>query len=449
MNGKLDRYIDRQVPRYTSYPTAPHFHSGVTASDYRAWLDALPADTTYSLYFHVPFCASMCWYCGCHTRVVNQYDPVNRYAQSLRDEIRMVAQRLGERPAVTGLHFGGGTPTMLSGNDFAAIVADTRQVFEISQDADFAVEMDPRTVDQKLVDSLARAGVNRASLGVQDFDPTVQKTINRVQPFEMTAEVVSILQSANIDRINFDLMYGLPHQDIGRVVDSVDRAVSLAPNRIALFGYAHVPWMKRHQKLIPEDALPDGPARRDQFAAAAERLADNGYVRIGLDHFARPDDSLARAYVNGSLRRNFQGYTVDPADALLGFGASSIGSLPQGYVQNEANIATYQKTIAAGDLPIVRGFELSRDDHVRRDVIERLMCDGKIDLSDWIARHHLPEDYFEDSLDSLTPLATDGLISLSGGRIAVADEGQDLVRIVCAAFDSYLSTGTARHSRAV
>lgn len=449
MKDERLRQYDRPVPRYTSYPTAPHFHAGIGPETYAGWLAAVPADRPVSLYFHVPFCARLCWYCGCHTTIVNHDRPVQEYADLLRAEMARVTDTLPARLAVGHVHFGGGTPTMLSADDFAAIMAAVRDRFVLAPNAEIAVEIDPRTFDDDRAAALADAGVNRASLGVQDFDPTVQKAVNRVQSFELTAGVVDALRARGIAAVNLDLMYGLPHQTVEGIVRTVERAVALVPDRLAVFGYAHVPWLKSHQRLIDEAALPDGPARLAMAQAIAERLVHHGYRRIGLDHFARAEDSLARALDAGRLRRNFQGYTTDPTDVLIGFGASAIGALPQGYVQNTVSVRTYRETLAAGRLPTVKGIALDNDDRRRRAVIERLMCDLAVDLG-WVEFAFGPDpEGFASELAALAPLVDTGLVAIDCRCVRVMESGRPLVRTVCAIFDRYLSAGRARHSRAV
>jgi len=444
----LQRY-DTPVPRYTSYPTAPHFHAGVDAEVYGDWLAAIPRDERMSLYLHVPFCTRMCWYCGCHTKVVRQYAPVGDYARVLEREAGLVAGAIPKGPQVTHVHWGGGTPTMLSSEDFTALMSALRERFAFAARAEVAVEIDPRTLTEGKAIALARAGVTRASLGVQDFNDIVQRAINRIQPFEMSAEVVAWLRGAGISAINFDLMYGLPHQTVELVVQTVDQAVRLEPDRLALFGYAHVPWMKTHQRMIDEATLPGAAERLRQAEAAAERLAEHGYRRIGLDHFARADDTLARALDDGRLRRNFQGYTDDQAAVLLGFGASAIGSLPQGYVQNAVPFGAYAEAIESGQLATSRGVGIDADDRLRRAVIERLMCDLSVDLSALGADLEAPPDAFAEELSALAPMVRDGLVAVEGSRVHITGAGQPLMRSVCAVFDRYLATGKGRHSRAV
>lgn len=450
-NKPLERY-DAPVPRYTSYPTAPHFQDGVTAETYADWLTGISSGETLSLYFHVPFCAAMCWYCGCHTKVVNRYEPIGDYAKLLRQEVALAADGIPDGPktgpSVVHVHWGGGTPTMLSADDFSILMDTVRAHFTFADHAEVAVEIDPRTLTQEMATALAGAGVNRASLGVQDFNTHVQEAINRVQPFEVTEQAINWLHDAGINAINFDLMYGLPGQTLDDVARSVDLAHTLSPDRLALFGYAHVPWMKTHMKMIDEGALPNGQERIAQVQKAAERLVEMGYRAIGLDHFAKADDALSVALEEGSLRRNFQGYTTDEGQTLIGFGASAIGSLPQGYVQNDTSSRGYRRSIEAGTLPIVRGIELTDDDKLRRAVIEKLMCGLEADLGALSAEHG-QEEAFAPELDALEPMVADGLITVTGKRIHITETGRPLMRTVAAVFDRYLETGIAKHSRAV
>jgi len=444
----LERY-DRRVPRYTSYPTAPHFHAGITADTYLRWLAAIGDEMPLSLYFHVPFCHEMCWYCGCHTKIVRRYEPVGGYAATLAEEVRLVGSAIKADPPVTHMHWGGGTPTILSVVDFAAIMDTIRSRFSVAPEAEIAVEMDPRTVTQEMIAGLAGAGVNRASLGVQDFTERVQTAINRIQPYEMTARVVGWLRDAGIAGINFDLMYGLPHQTVEDVRRSADLTAELGPERVAVFGYAHVPWMKTHQRMIAEDALPDGRERFEQAEAAAARLVENGYRRIGLDHFALPGDPMAKAQDKGRLHRNFQGYTTDLAQALIGFGASSIGALPQGYVQNAVPLRAWADAVRHGRPAVDKGVALSDEDRLRRDVIERLMCDLRVDLAAVGRPYGKTARHFAAELDALKPMAADGLVTIDGDLIEITELGHPLMRTVCAIFDTYLASGAGRHSRAV
>ncbi|OAF18894.1 oxygen-independent coproporphyrinogen III oxidase [Bradyrhizobium neotropicale] len=442
-------YGEERLPRYTSYPTAPHFSRAIGPDTYAAWLAEIPTNASASLYLHVPFCREMCWYCGCHTQIVRRDGLIAAYQRTLRSEIELVAATVGRRIKIEHIHFGGGTPTIMKPEAFAELMATMRRAFFVLPSAEIAVEIDPRTLTADMVEALRLSGVNRASLGVQSFDPVVQRAINRVQSFEQTASVVDMLRRAGIKGINFDLIYGLPHQTIASCLDTVRRALTLAPERFSVFGYAHVPDFKKHQRMIKESALPDGPARHDQACAIANALKEAGYVQIGLDHFAKADDSMAVAFREGTLRRNFQGYTTDSSELLLGFGASAIGHLPQGYVQNEVQIGAYSQSVVAGRFATARGYGLTDDDRLRADIIERIMCEFSADLGAICARHGTAPEAMLKSAPRLKELVSDGVVSLDGDRLAVASDARFLVRSVAAAFDAHLDAAKQLHSRAV
>jgi oxygen-independent coproporphyrinogen-3 oxidase len=451
MRPDLAAKYDLRVPRYTSYPTAPHFHPGVTAETYGGWLGGIDPKLELSLYLHIAFCAEMCWFCGCHTKITKRYAPVAAYMDALWREVELVAERLPTRMTARHIHFGGGSPTILSSEDFVRTIDLLKSRFILKPDAEVAVELDPRTADEAYVQAMAGAGVTRASIGVQDLDDKVQQAINRIQPYEVTERVVEWLGKHGVPEVNIDLIYGLPHQTLDGLLATIDKAVKgFTPKRVALFGYAHVPWMKKHQRLIPEESLPDTETRWQQYEQGCRLLTETlGYVQIGLDHFAAPDDEMAIALKNKRLHRNFQGYTTDSASTLIGFGASGIGSLPQGYVVNDGEVHAYQRAIAEGRLATARGVAVSPDDILRREIIERLMCDLEIDLDVVAGRHGADGGLFAAELDSLAPLQADGLVKISGHRIHVTEEGRTLVRAVCAAFDRYIKAGEQRHSKAV
>jgi len=444
----LSRY-DQRVPRYTSYPTAPHFHPGVQEATYRRWLAELDPSVPLSLYVHVPFCDSLCWFCGCHTKIVRRYAPVATYLELLLSEIGLVADALSGRRRVCHLHLGGGTPTMLAAADLERLFAVLRGTFDLDTDADIAVEIDPRALTHDSVAALGRVGVNRASLGLQDLDPRVQKAVNRVQSLAETQDIATALRRAGVGSLNIDLMYGLPHQTIAGMQATIDAVMGLAPERVCLFGYAHVPWMKKHQRLIDETALPGPEDRFAQYMAAAERLQQAGYVWIGLDHFALPDDPLAVALRERRLHRNFQGYTTDEASARLGFGPSAIGGLPQGFVQNATAMPAYRTAIEAGQLPVQRGLALSDDDRLQSAVIEQLMCYLEVDLGAMCRRFGCNTDVFDDAVEGLAEPVADGLVTVEDGMIRVSPRGRPFVRAICAQFDAYLAPGTQQHARAV
>jgi len=445
----LLQFSDRRIPRYTSYPTAVQFVAEVERSTYAEWLAALPADVSVSIYLHVPFCTELCLYCGCHTTVVRKYSPVAAYVDLLEREIALVGRHLGDRRPVAHVHWGGGTPSMLLPGDFARLTEALRQTFSIAGDCEIAIEIDPRTLTHEIVCALKDGGVTRASLGVQDFDLRVQQAVGRVQSFEQTARAADWLRNAGIANINLDLMYGLPYQTVDTVAATARYCLALAADRVALFGYAHVPWMKRHQKLLPEEALPGALERFAQSQAASAVLKQAGFRPIGLDHFARPDDLLARRQREKRLHRNFQGYTTDEAAALIGFGTSAIGMLPQGYVQNASSTAAYRDAIQGGYLATVRGRALTEEDRLRRDIIEQLMCNLEVDLAGMVAARNRSLNDFATELFEIDALAERGLVHRADGTISVTEDARPLVRTICAVFDAYLSNQETRYSRAV
>jgi oxygen-independent coproporphyrinogen-3 oxidase len=445
------RYASRPAPRYTSYPTAPHFNDGVTERTVCGWLGDLPAEQPVSLYLHVPFCHQICWYCGCNKKLASRYGPVGEYLSTMLAEIDLAAAAAPKGLRATHVHWGGGTPTTAAPDDLRRTMEALRARFTIDADAELAIEIDPRTFPAETARALGAEGFTRASFGVQEFDPKVQAAINRVQPFDMVARVVGELRDNGVEAVNFDLMYGLPHQTVDALTRSVEQCVTLRPDRIALFGYAHVPWFASNQKKIPDDALPGPEDRLAQEDAAARLLVAHGYQRIGLDHFALPEDPLAVAAREGRLRRNFQGYTDDDADTLIGFGASSISSYPKGYAQNFTETGAWARAIGEGRLPIAKGRALFSDDRMRRELINRLMCDLRADTAAIAASHGETPDIFAEALASLAPMAADGLVALDGPRVAVTEAGRPALRAVAAAFDAYLGAQNfqIRHSSAV
>jgi oxygen-independent coproporphyrinogen-3 oxidase len=443
------KYATRSVPRYTSYPTAPHFDAGVTPQIYGGWLAELDAAEPVSVYLHVPYCRTICHYCGCHTKGARKDDPVIDYAEGLVAEIGLVGEAIGRRLPVSHIHWGGGTPSLLPTESFRAVVKALRATFDILPTVEHAIELDPRTVRDDLAALLAESGVTRASLGVQDFDPTVQKAIGRIQPIETVETAVAALRGAGITAINFDLMYGLPHQTPETIRRTIELTHAFAPSRIALLGYAHVPWFKKHQRLIDEAVLPGANARFELEQTARAALADYGYEPIGLDHFALATDEMAVKAKSGELHRNFQGYTTDDAETLIGLGCSSIGKMRQGFAQNDPDIGRWRKAVDAGRLPIAKGRALDDDDRLRADIIEKVMCDYAVDLDAVCAAHGTTTAAVEDAFERLTEPARDGLVVVEGAKIRVTEAGRPLVRIVAAAFDVYLARATARHSVAV
>ncbi|GAA2838995.1 anaerobic coproporphyrinogen III oxidase [Aminobacter aminovorans] len=437
------------VPRYTSYPTAPHFNAAVSSTTYGGWLRALPKGANASLYIHIPYCDRLCWFCACHTRQTRRYDPVERYLKALEREIDTVAALCGSRLNIRSLHLGGGSPTMLTPKDMMALGGRLRAKFAFAGDAEISVEIDPNDMDEARFDALAAIGLTRASLGVQDFDERVQKTINREQSFEQTKAVVDAVRARGVRSVNLDMLYGLPHQTLDSIAATTEKLLSLRPDRIALFGYAHVPWLKKHQTMIDDTLLPDTAARLEQSELAMRLILAAGYEAVGMDHFALPEDSLAVAARVGTLRRNFQGYTTDQADALIGLGASSIGLLPHGYVQNMPATGEYERRVLAGGLATVRGFALSNADRMRAWVIERLMCDFSFSRCELLNRFGAGARSLIAEAELLAANDRDGVFVRAGNRFVVTERGKPFVRSIAAAFDAYLGQGTARHSVAV
>jgi len=451
-DAELVARYDGRVPRYTSYPTAPHFSAAVSAETYAAWLGALPAGAPLSLYLHVPFCDRLCLYCGCNTGVVRHEAPRRAYAAMLQRELRLVAACIGRRAEVGHVHWGGGTPTTLPADCLNDIMALIGALFSLRPDAEVAIELDPTALPPDRLDALARMGITRASLGVQDLDPTVQAAIGRMQSYEATEVCARSLQAMGVGSLNLDLIYGLPHQTEESVTRTARRALGLDADRVAVFGYAHVPWMKRHQALIPDDTLP-GPEARFAQRRAIERVLteEGGYIAVGLDHYARPGDALAEAVETRRLRRSFQGYTTDAAPALIGIGASAIGCLPQGYVQNASSVPTYSAAIGNDGLATARGASLTSDDRLRRDVIERIMCDLGADLGALATAHGADPLPLVDAAAGLGRFEEDGLVRWDGRRVEVTEAGRPFVRNVASLFDAYLTRDQTarRHARAV
>jgi len=435
----------QSVPRYTSYPTASHFTGAVDAQIYASWLCEIPQTATLSLYVHVPFCRQLCLYCGCHTKVVRRREPVDAYARRLKTEIVQVAAQLGHHP-IKHLHWGGGTPSLLGAARLTELAELIARSFDGMAFEEHAIELD-RQVTPDLVNVLRAIGINRASLGVQDFSPAVQQAIGRIQPYEVVATAASQLRDGGIVHLNLDLMYGLPEQTPAEIAECVALAHSLRPQRIALFGYAHVPWLRPHQRRLDGSTMAGPVERLAQAEAAHGSLTGLGYEPVGLDHFSLPNDDLAVAARAGRLHRNFQGYTTDCADALIGFGASAIGRLPQGYVQNAVDIGGYAGALDSGRLATTRSVALSSDDRLRAQVIERLMCDLEVDLSA-VARHHKVTSDFAAERSSLAPLVRRGIVEIDNARLLVTPRGRPFLRLIASVFDTYLGPGH-RHAQAV
>ena len=376
LSSRLRRYglFNAKVPRFTSYPPANRFSDAVTGETVESWLSTVPSGADVSLYVHVPFCRRLCWFCACRTQGTKTDGPLARYVETLLAEIAMVRAQLPEDIRVARLHLGGGTPTILSPALMDRLLGALDDAFGLGARDEFSVEIDPVEIDAPRLEVLARHGLNRASLGVQDFDPKVQEAIGRVQSVEETRAAVDMLRDLGVTDLNFDLLYGLPFQTEASLDRTLDQVLDIGPGRLALYGYAHVPWMSKRQMVIPVDALPAPETRHALFEQARMRLLGAGHVQIGIDHFARPDDGLARALVERRLARNFQGYTEDRVPWLIGLGASAISRYPQGYAQNQPATALYQAAIASGRSAAQRGIALSAEDAMRAEAIGQLMC---------------------------------------------------------------------------
>ena len=449
LGDNIKSYMQRSVPRYTSYPTAPHFSNNIGPEIYRDWLANLPKAEPVSLYLHVPFCRQLCWYCGCNMKLATREAPIASYAATLRQEISLVSDALPERKTISHLHWGGGTPTSLLPDDFEATMETVLEKFDVADDAELALESDPRTLTSNMISLAGRLGFTRASFGVQEFDPIVQAAINRIQPPEMVRECVEEFRAAGVSGINFDLIYGLPLQTTETLLKTIDVCIDMRPNRIALFGYAHVPWLAKRQRLIDEAALPDADERLEQVQASSQALLEAGYVAIGLDHFALPNDPMAQMARAGTLRRNFQGYTTDQADAMLGVGSTSIGRTPNGYVQNISETGAWARAIENGQLPIAKGYAFGGQDRMRSYVIEKLMCQSSVNLTDAGRRFGFHGEWYAEHLRDIQILADDGVVQFENGELTLTEAGRLLVRVVASIFDQYLPASSARHAVSV
>jgi oxygen-independent coproporphyrinogen-3 oxidase len=443
----IARY-DVNAPRYTSYPTAAQFTAAVGPTDRMRWLSALP-DEPVSLYMHIPFCKRLCWYCGCNTRAMNRPALISTYVDQLLIEAERVSAAAGRRLSIRFLHLGGGTPNMLAPSDLERLMEGLSAIFDLAGVDEIAAELDPEVLTPDWIAAAGRIGLTRASLGVQDLSPRVQAAVNRPESFETIRAVAEGLRQAGVRSLNLDLMYGLPLQTVDDVLATLDQVITLRPDRIALFGYAHVPWMKPHQKLIHTADLPGPRTRFVQSRAAEQFLAANGWRTIGLDHFALPHDALAMAAADGSLRRNFQGYTTDQAQSLIGLGVSAISRFRQGYVQNPSQERDWRAAVDAGGLPAARGVVMTGDDAFLAAIIERLMCDAVVDVAHVAARCGADVRDTAFAWPTLDRLETDGLIIQDGATVRLTDVGRPFARIVSMAWDPTASPAQGRHARAV
>ncbi|QCE35412.1 oxygen-independent coproporphyrinogen III oxidase [Acetobacteraceae bacterium] len=435
------------IPRYTSYPTAAQFVPVGERNHIEAWIEALPKDEPLSLYFHVPFCDELCSFCACNTSVVRHAETREAYANLLVEELGRVASLAGKGHIVTHLHWGGGTPTTLSKESLALVMEKVSQHFKIAEDAEISIELDPRNIPEGCATYLKESGFNRVSLGVQDIDPSVQQACGRIQSQKQTNDCVSQMREAGIKSINIDLIYGLPRQTTESVTHTAQVIAKLKPERLAVFGYAHVPWKQKRQQLLPEKELPGLLERLRQRQAIDKTLRDAGYIAVGLDHYVRKEDTMAKAAEAGTLRRNFQGYTTDNSGVLIGMGASAISEFPSGLSQNAPTAAAYKKAMANSGLPAYRDVSRKGEDLLRARIIERLMCDLAVNL-DMFDKTKT----FAQELQKLEPMVRDDLVTIDGRSISVLEKGRPFIRNVAAVFDTYLQAekeeGAPRYSSA-
>ncbi|MEQ8899155.1 MAG: oxygen-independent coproporphyrinogen III oxidase [Roseovarius sp.] len=444
--GRLGLF-DAKVPRYTSYPTAPHFGRDVGSDQFASWIGAIAPGAKISLYVHVPFCRRLCWFCACRTQGTQTDKPVAAYLETLKSELRLLAAHLPQGVTLSRLHWGGGTPTLLSPQMMEDLAGAIREVTPFSDQTEFSVEIDPNEIDAARLDALARAGMTRASIGVQDFDPDIQATIGRMQSYDITRDAVEEIRARGVTSLNADILYGLPHQSRERITESVQKLLSLTPDRVALYGYAHVPWMAKRQQMIPSDALPTPAERLDLFETARRLFLWDHYDEIGIDHFATKSDGLSIARKTGRLRRNFQGYTDDTAEVLIGVGASSISRFPQGYAQNAPATGAHTAAIREGRFSTARGHTFTPEDRMRGRMIEQLMCEFRIDTAEIRSRFGISAPALSAMLDRINR-DFDGLLRVGPDGLSIPQEARPLTRMVARSLDTY-ELDKAGHSSAI
>ncbi|MEW2912801.1 oxygen-independent coproporphyrinogen III oxidase [Leisingera sp. JC11] len=439
--------FDAKVPRYTSYPTAPHFGKNTDSAQFSSWVSRIAPGSSISLYVHVPFCRRLCWFCACRTQGTHSDAPVEAYVQVLKAEIALLKAQLPADITLSRLHWGGGTPTLLSAELIRDLAGAVTEAIPLAPRAEFSVEIDPNEIGDRRLDALAEAGMNRASVGVQDFDSTIQQAIGRIQSFEATRAAIEQLRNHGITSLNADILFGLPHQTPAIMTESVQKLLSLTPDRVAVYGYAHVPWMAGRQSMIRSDALPTPESRLELFETARQLFLWDGYREIGIDHFARPHDGLAVAQQTGRLRRNFQGYTDDPAEVLIGIGASAISRFPQGYAQNAPATSAYVRAIRGGQFATARGHAFAGEDLLRARLIEALMCDFRICREEILSRFAVAEADL-DQMFAEADAAFPGMLKVSAKGLQIRDEARPLTRMIARSFDAY-DLSTAGHSTAI
>jgi oxygen-independent coproporphyrinogen III oxidase len=455
INLDLIKKYDRPGPRYTSYPTAPQFNSSFTPEDYKKEILRTNNETDppdLSLYFHIPFCDTLCYFCGCNMIITRNRNRIEEYIDYLKKEIELFHPLIKNDRRVVQLHWGGGTPTYLNPDEITRLISFINNNFQFHPDAEEGCEIDPRGLTKEHLEALRKGGFNRISMGVQDFNEKVQAAVNRIQPEEMTIQVVDWICELGFQSINLDLIYGLPFQSAKSFEKTVDKIIDISPDRIAVFNYAHVPWMKKHMELIKPEDLPSPEEKLEMLKMTSLRLTGAGYVFIGMDHFAKPDDELAIALNEKKLYRNFQGYSTHAGADLYGFGITSISQIGRTYSQNHKKEKQYFDSLNKGILPIERGYYLSDDDLLRRFVITKIMCDFELDFAMVENKYGIEfEKYFTQSLDGLKEFADDGLVEIQNRKIKVTPMGRFLIRNIAMNFDWYIQqkTDKAKYSRTV
>ena len=451
----LVKKYDRPGPRYTSYPPAPHFTEKFTFQDYvdeaqKNNMQENPPDL--SLYFHIPFCDTLCYFCGCNMVVSRNRERINRYVQYVKKEIDLVKKLLNDKRKVSQLHWGGGTPTHLSPLEITELISYIHNNFEFTNNPENGCEIDPRELTYDHLKALKEGGFNRISMGVQDFNEKVQKAVNRIQPESLTRKVVDWVRDLNFKSINIDLMYGLPLQNVKEFENTIDILIDISPDRIALFNYAHVPWLKKHMSLIKTEDLPGPEEKLKIFKMAVEKLTGAGYVFIGMDHFAKPEDDLTKALHEKKLYRNFQGYSTNAGTDLYAMGVSSISQFGEIYAQNYKDEKRYFELIDNGIVPVMKGYKLTADDIIRKEVIMKIMCDFELKFDDIEKKFDIRfEDYFNYGLQHLSEFVEDGLVEISNRKITVSEMGRFLIRNIAMNFDGYIERkeDKAKYSRTI
>ncbi len=428
-------------PRYTSYPTAPEFTESFTQKDLKNYFKNQDKNRNLSLYFHLPFCRSACYFCGCNTIFTSKEDKKIRYISYIKKELDILKNHLDTSRVVSQMHFGGGTPTFFSPSQLEELISKIKEVFpNFSDDAEISCEVDPRYFTKEHMDVLKAGGVNRLSFGVQDLNETVQKTIHRIQPFELTQNVIKIARDAGIKSINTDLIYGLPHQTKESFKNTLEKMLTLSPDRFAVFNYAHVPWLMKTMRKFDESTFPKPEVKLEMLKGTIDFFTSNGYKMVGMDHFAKPEDELFKAIEKGELHRNFQGYTTKGGADLIGIGVTSIGNGVNYYAQNYKDLEQWENAIDNGDLPVFKGYKLSDDDILRQYVIMELMSNFSLNIKKVENEFKINfKKYFNDAIDALKEFETANLISISDEKIEVSQTGTMLIRNICMPFDAYLN----------